>query len=210
MNIDDLNPPERAVLQGALKKDEELLWVGQPKPRLWTVTGGLLFLCGMLSLLGGIGTVIYVQLNEGSNPANKLLLALFCTGLPLVLPVVAAPRIGLRWQRRCVYALTTGRAIIIRYLLGKYHFRDIVDLERQPREHREHVDGTVSLIMGESNISSTNGRPDPEGFLHLPPDAWQEPEQLLRRMAKTAGEKVVLPQNKIEPKGVAASKLIEP
>jgi len=43
MNIDDLNPPERAVLQGALKKDEELLWVGQPKPRLWTVTSGLLF-----------------------------------------------------------------------------------------------------------------------------------------------------------------------
>ena len=190
MNIDDLNPPERAVLQSSLKKDEELLWVGQPKPRLWTVTSGLLFLCGMLSLLGGIGAVIYVQLNEGSNPANKLLLALFCTGLPLVLPVVAAPWIGLRWQRRCVYALTTGRAIIIRYLLGKYHFRDIVDLERQPREHRGHVDGTVSLIMGESNISSTNGRPDPEGFLHLPPDAWQEPEQLLRCMAKTAGAKV--------------------
>lgn len=43
MNIDDLNPPERAVLQGALQKDEELLWVGQPKPRLWTVTSGLLF-----------------------------------------------------------------------------------------------------------------------------------------------------------------------
>ena len=161
--------------------------MGQPKPRLWTVMSSLLFLCGMLSLLGGIGAVMYVQLNEGSNPANKLLLALFFTGLPLVLPVVAAPWIGLRWQRRCVYAITSRRAIIIRYLMGKYHIRDFVDLERQPREHRGHVDGTVSLIMGTSNISSTNGRPDPEGFLHLPPDAWQEPKQLLRRMEK-AGE----------------------
>lgn len=175
------------MLQGALKKDEQLLWVGQPKPRLWTVMSSLLFLCGMLSLLGGIGAVMYVQFNEGSDPANKLLLAMFCAGLPLALLVVASPWIGLRWQRRCVYALTTGRAIIIRYLMGKYHFRDFVDLERQPREHRGHVDGTVSLIMGESNISSTNGRPDPEGFLHLPPDAWQKPEQLLHRMAKAVG-----------------------
>ena len=43
MTIDDLNPPERVVLQGTLQKDEELLWVGQPKPRLWTVMSSLLF-----------------------------------------------------------------------------------------------------------------------------------------------------------------------
>lgn len=190
MNIDDLNPPERAVLQSALKKDEELLWVGQPKPRLWTVMSRLLFLCGMLSLLGGIGAVVYVQTYDGSNPASKLLLAMFCAGFPLVLLVVAAPWIGLRWQRRFVYAITTGRALIIRYLIGKYDFRSFFDLENQPKERRTHSDGTVSLILGTSNISSTNGRPDPEGFLHLPADAWQEPEQLLHRMAKTTGKNV--------------------
>ncbi len=190
MIIEDLNPPERAVLQGALNKDEQLLWVGQPKPRLWTVMSGLLFWCGMLSLLGGIGAVIYVQLNDASNPANRILLAMFCAGLPLVLLVAAAPWIGLRWQRRCVYAITTRRALIIRYLIGKYDFREFFDWEGQPKERRTHADGTVSLIMGESNISSTNGRPDPEGFLHLPADAWQEPKQLLRRMAESSGEYV--------------------
>lgn len=190
MTIDDLNPPERAVLQGALQKDEELLWVGQPKPRLWTVMSSLLFLCGMLSLLGGIGAVTYVQLNEGSNPANQLLLAMFCAGLPLVLLVVAAPWIGLSWQRRFVYAITTRRALIIRYLIGKYDFRDFFDWEGQPKDRKTHADGTVSLIMGTSKISTTNGHPDSEGFLHLPSDAWQEPEQLLRRMAETAGANV--------------------
>ena len=148
------------------------------------------FLCGMLSLLGGIGAVVYVLLKDTPTPVDKLLPALFCAGLPIVSLVVASPWIGRSWQRRCVYAITTGRALIIRYLIGKYDFRDFCDWEGQPKERKTHADGTVSLIMGTSNISSTNGRPDPEGFLHLPADSWQEPEQLLHRMAKTTGKNV--------------------
>ena len=53
MDIDDLNPPERAVLQGSLEKDEELLWVGQPKPRLWTVPSTLICLCGLAPMVFG-------------------------------------------------------------------------------------------------------------------------------------------------------------
>ena len=187
MDIDDLNPPERAVLQGTLEKDEELLWVGQPKPRLWTVLSTLICLCGLAPMVFG---AVLLPLLWGEDKLFLLMACVFGVNVPLLLVVVAAPWIYRSWQRRCVYALTPKRAIVIRYLLGKYRFRNFFDLEKQPKEHRGHVDGTVSLIMGTSNISATNGRPDPEGFLHLPSDAWQEPKQLLRRMAKNSRKNV--------------------
>lgn len=176
------------MLQGALQKDEELLWVGQPKPRLWTVHSTMICLCGVLPLTLAPVTLLS-ELKPWDETAKMLMGALLaCT--PFLLAAAAAPWIGLSWQRRFVYAITTRRALIIRYLIGKYDFRDFFDWEGQPKERRTHADGTVSLIMGTSKFSTTNGRPDPEGFLHLPPDAWQEPEQLLRRMAETAGANV--------------------
>lgn len=180
MNIDDLNPPERAVLQNTLKKEEKLLWVGQPKPRLWTVLSTIICLCGLAPMVFG---AVLISLLWGEERLFLLVACVYGVNVPLLLVVVAAPWIGLHWQRRCVYALTTERAIIIRYLLGKHRFRYFSDLKNQPKEHKGHVDGTVSLIMGAGNISTTNGRPDPEGFLHLPAGAWQEPLQLLRGMS---------------------------
>ena len=81
--------------------------------------------------------------------------------------LIASPWIGMSWQKRCVYALTSRRALVFRCLFWKLNQMVFPVAKVMLINRKVPAAGLVSLVLGKSTIVRTNGVPDPEGFLNI-------------------------------------------
>ncbi len=157
----DLTMAERQLIENSLLRGEELLWVGKPVPRMWTPTSIIMMVMGVFFLCMDSVIILGVM---GMGGMELLLSLPFMIAGALM---IASPWIGLSWQKHHVYALTTRRSIVFRYMFWKHHQMAFPVDKVMLIDRKVPAAGLVSLVLGKSTMVRTNGVPDPEGFLNI-------------------------------------------
>ena len=152
---------ERQMIENSLLRGEELLWTGKPVPRLWTPASIIMMVMGVFFLCMDSVIILGVM---GMGGMELLLSLPFMIAGALM---IASPWIGLSWQKHHVYALTTRRSIVFRYMFWKHHQMAFPVDKVMLIDRKVPAAGLVSLVLGKSTIVRTNGVPDPEGFLNI-------------------------------------------
>lgn len=152
---------ERQLIENSLLRGEDVLWVGKPVPRLWSPASIIMMVMGVFFLCMDSVIILGVM---GMGGMEMLLSLPFMIAGALM---IASPWIGMSWQKRCVYALTSRRALVFRCLFWKHHQMAFPVDKVMLLDRKMPAAGLVSLILGKSTISSTNNVPDPEGFLNI-------------------------------------------
>ncbi len=163
MNTQSVEPTvdERQMIENSLLRGEELLWTGKPVPRLWNTASIIMMVMGVFFLCMDSVIILGVM---GMGGMELLLSLPFMIAGALM---IASPWIGLSWQKRCVYALTTRRSIVFRYMFWKHHQMAFPVDKVMLIDRKVPAAGLVSLVLGKSTMVRTNGVPDPEGFLNI-------------------------------------------
>ena len=169
----ELNADERLLTENSLLRGEELLWVGKPVPRLWTPLSIIMMVMGVFFLCMD-SVIILGVMSMGGVELLFSLPFMIAGGL-----MIAAPWIGMSWQKHHVYALTTRRAIVFRYMFWKNHQMAFPVVKVMLLDRKVSSQGLVSLVLGKSSVSSTNNVPDPEGFLNISAEAAAVVEPLI-------------------------------
>ena len=157
----ELNSNERQLVENSLLRGEELLWVGKPVPRLWTPLSIIMMVMGVVFLC--MDSVVILGVMDMGGVELLFALPFMIAGALMI----ASPWIGMSWQKRHVYALTTRRSLVFRYMFWKHHQMVFPVAKVMLLDRKVSSAGLVSLVLGKSTISSTNNVPDPEGFLNL-------------------------------------------
>ena len=152
---------ERQLIENSLLRGEELLWVGKPVPRLWSPVTIIMMVMGIFFLC--IDSVVILGVMEMGGVELLLSLPFMIAGALMI----ASPWIGMSWQKRCVYALTSRRALVFRCLFWKLNQMVFPVAKVMLIDRKVSSAGLVSLVLGKSTIVRTNGVPDPEGFLNI-------------------------------------------
>ena len=181
MNTQSVEPTvdERQMIENSLLRGEELLWTGKPVPRLWTPASIIMMLTGIVFLSFDCTIFFFVM---GAD-IEMLLFA-----IPFIVVgslLIASPWIGLSWQKHHVYALTTRRSIVFRYMFWKHHPMAFPVEKVMLIDRKVPAAGLVSLVLGKSTIVRTNGVPDPEGFLNLPAEDAAVVESLIMQLEES-------------------------
>ena len=163
MNTQSVEPTvdERQMIENSLLRGEELLWTGKPVPRLWNTASIIMMVMGVFFLCMDSVIILGVM---GMGGMELLLSLPFMIAGALM---IASPWIGLSWQKRHVYALTTRRSIVFRYMFWKHHQMAFPVDKVMLIDRKVPAAGLVSLVLGKSTMVRTNGVPDPEGFLNI-------------------------------------------
>ena len=163
MNTQSVEPTvdERQMIENSLLRGEELLWTGKPVPRLWNTASIIMMVMGVFFLCMDSVIILGVM---GMGGMELLLSLPFMIAGALM---IASPWIGLSWQKHHVYALTTRRSIVFRYMFWKHHQMAFPVDKVMLIDRKVPAAGLVSLVLGKSTMVRTNGVPDPEGFLNL-------------------------------------------
>lgn len=175
----ELNADERQLIENSLLRGEELLWVGKPVPRLWAPTSLFMMFFGIVFLSISVFAFSYI---EGSE-------MLFC--LPFLLfgvSAMAAPWIGMSWQKKSVYALTNRRSLVFRCIFWKRHQMVFPVAKVMLLDRKVSSRDLVSLVLGKSSVASTNDVPDPEGFLDLSAEAAAVVEPLILELESSQSQ----------------------
>lgn len=177
MIAEDLPYYQREALQNSLLPGEKVEWIGRPHPslsdeRYYLVYRDLWFPALVMSFL------LY-----GAYQSGELLLTIILVPVTLLgmLAFFAAPWWYNRQQRRSMYVLTGHRALVLRRRLGGYRvlaYKRHADMIQNLTRHKN---GTVSLELGADMELRLGGMPKPEGFLHLPAEAWEKPYTLMKQ-----------------------------
>lgn len=172
----ELNADERQLIENSLLRGEELLWVGKPVPRLWAPTSLFMMLFGFVFV--AMSGVALCNL-DGVD-------VLFC--LPFLVVgacAMAAPWMGMSWQKRSVYALTSRRSLVFRCIFWKRYQMAFPVAKVMLLDRKVSSQGLVSLVLGKSSVSSTNNVPDPEGFLNLSAESAAVVEPLIMQLEES-------------------------
>lgn len=163
MNTQSVEPTvdERQMIENSLLRGEELLWTGKPVPRLWNTASIIMMVMGVFFLCMDSVIILGVM---GMGGMELLLSLPFMIAGALM---IASPWIGLSWQKHHVYALTTRRSIVFRYMFWKHHQMAFPVDKVMLIDRKVPAAGLVSLVLGKSTMVRTNGVPDPEGFLNI-------------------------------------------
>ena len=167
---------ERQLIENSLLRGEELLWVGKPVPRMWSPVTIIMMVMGIFFLC--IDSVVILGVMEMGGVELLFSLPFMIAGALLI----ASPWIGMSWQKHHVYALTTRRSLVFRYMFWKHHQMVFPTAKVMLLDRKVSGKGLVSLVLGKSTISSTNDVPDPEGFLNLSPAAAETAEPLIMQL----------------------------
>ena len=170
---------ERQLIENSLLRGEELLWVGKPVPRLWTPLSIIMMVMGVFFLCMD-SVIILGVMGMGGVELLFSLPFMIAGGL-----MIAAPWMGMSWQKKSVYALTSRRSIVFRYMFWKHHQMVFPVARVMLLERKVSGKGLVSLILGKSTISSTNNVPDPEGFLNLSAEDAAVVESLIMQLEES-------------------------
>lgn len=178
----ELAMSERQLIENSLLRGEELLWVGKPVPRLWSPMTIIMMVMGVFFLCMDSVIILGVM---GMGGVEMLFALPFMIAGALM---IASPWIGMCWQKHHVYALTTRRSLVFRYMFWKHHqmafpVAKVMLLDRKVSSH-----GLVSLVLGKSSVSSTNNVPDPEGFLNISAEAAAVVEPLILELESSQSQ----------------------
>ncbi len=178
----ELSADERLLIENSLLRGEELLWVGKPVPRLWTPLSIIMMLMGVFFLCMD-SVIILGVMGMGGVELLFSLPFMIAGGL-----MIAAPWMGMSWQKKSVYALTSRRSIVFRCIFWKRHqmafpVAKVMLLDRKVASH-----GLVSLVLGKSSVSSTNNVPDSEGFLNISAEAAAVVEPLILELESSQSQ----------------------
>ena len=170
---------ERQLIENSLLRGEELLWVGKPVPRMWSPVTIIMMVMGVFFLC--IDSVVILGVMEMGGIELLFSLPFMIAGALLI----ASPWIGMSWQKRCVYALTSRRALVFRCMFWKlYQMAFPVD-KVMLIDRKVPAAGLVSLVLGKSTMVRTNGVPDPEGFLNLSAEDAAVVESLIMQLEES-------------------------
>lgn len=175
----ELAMSERQLIENSLLRGEELLWVGKPVPRLWNPVSVIMTVMGVIFLCMDSVIVLGVM---GMGGVEMLLSLPFMIAGALM---IASPWIGMSWQKRCVYALTSRRALVFRCLFWKINQMVFPVAKVMQIDRKVPAAGLVSLVLGKSTIVRTNGVPDPEGFLNLSAEDAAVVESLIMQLEES-------------------------
>ena len=157
----ELTMTERQLIENSLLRGEELLWVGKPVPRMWSPVTIIMMVMGIFFLC--IDSVVILGVMELGGIELLFSLPFMIAGALLI----ASPWIGMSWQKHHVYALTTRRSLVFRYMFWKHHQMSFPVDKVMLIDRKVPAAGLVSLVLGKSTMVRTNGVPDPEGFLNI-------------------------------------------
>lgn len=160
----ELSYEERQMVENNLMRDEELLWVSKPVPRLFSAgsLGSFLF---SLPWLGFIAFWTWGAA-QGSAIFACFSIPFWCVGLGLFL----SPWWNLRTQKRTVYLITSRRAMeVYPGLFGAVKNR-VWPLESGMVEScTVRKDGSGDLVLGYEERHSRNGSHTvSRGFMNVP------------------------------------------
>ena len=175
----ELAMSERQLIENSLLRGEELLWVGKPVPRLWSPVTIIMMVMGIFFLC--IDSVVILGVMEMGGVELLLSLPFMIAGALMI----ASPWIGMSWQKRCVYALTSRRALVFRCLFWKLNQMVFPVAKVILIDRKVPAAGLVSLVLGKSTIVRTNGVPDPEGFLNLSAEDAAVVESLIMQLEES-------------------------
>lgn len=101
---------------------------------------------------------------------------------------MAAPWIGMSWQKKSVYALTNRRSLVFRCIFWKRHQMVFPVAKVMLLDRKVSSRDLVSLVLGKSSVASTNDVPDPEGFLDLSAEAAAVVEPLILELESSQSQ----------------------
>jgi hypothetical protein len=175
----ELTMAERQLIENSLLRGEELLWVGKPVPRMWSPLTIIMMVMGVFFLC--IDSVVTLGVMEMGGIELLFSLPFMIAGALMI----ASPWIGVSWQKHHVYALTTRRSLVFRYMFWKHHQMSFPVDKVMLIDRKVPAAGLVSLVLGKSSISSTNNVPDPEGFLNITEDAAAVVEPIIMQLEES-------------------------
>ena len=170
---------ERQLIENSLLRGEELLWAGKPVPRMWSPVTIIMMVMGIFFLC--IDSVVILGVMEMGGIELLFSLPFMIAGALMI----ASPWIGMSWQKRCVYALTSRRALVFRCLFWKLNQMVFPVAKVMLIDRKVPAAGLVSLVLGKSTIVRTNGVPDPEGFLNLSAEDAAVVESLIMQLEES-------------------------
>jgi hypothetical protein len=148
-----LPPQLRTILEGELHVGEQLLWVAQPDVRRSRRQGYWVMPFGAAIL-----AFVVLGLPQISGDWLLMTVLLLCFGLLALLGLsfVAMPYLMQASAKTTVYAITTGRALILndgkRDTLKSYPLRELGERDIRPR-----ADGFGDLVLKKEQIKDSDG-----------------------------------------------------
>lgn len=160
----ELSYQDRLLVENNLMRDEELLWVGKPVPRLFSVGSVVTFLFSLFWL----GFIAFWTRGaaEGGAIFACFSIPFWCVGLCLFL----SPLWNLRTQKRTVYLITARRAMeVYPGLFGVVKSR-VWPLEAgMVKSCTMRKDGSGDLVLGYEYRRGKHGTHTiPGGFMNVP------------------------------------------
>ncbi len=160
----ELNYQERLMVENNLMRDEEILWVGKPVPRLFSAAnlGAFIF---SLPWLGFIAFWTWGAA-QGSAIFACFSIPFWCVGIGLF----CSPWWGVRRQKRTVYLVTNRRAMeLYPGIFGSFKSH-VWPLEPgMVKSCTVRKDGSGDLIMGYEERCGKHGTHTvPSGFMNVP------------------------------------------